>query len=422
MGGPQAGTGKGSHVVMSIVGAARVDRVWEKKLRENYLTIVGETAPSELEACVRGLEKHVEKNVPEKNRVQCDVCLGWSDEGLDSCPYCADEGPPAETPVPAESGVIDVQAEVVETKDETAIDATAIEAGGVTLEEPKKGKGKKDKKTAAEVAETKAPKPMPELPKPSAPLVNVPLAPMVANEKELDAALDRYRKASESTANGLYLMGVEIAKIHDHLWQQRLEGGKPKYKSWSQFVATELTISVPYANRLKQVVEKFSEDDFNKYGAKALMVMAAAPKEDHAQLMSKADSGATTRELDAEVRKIREAKGITVVENESKEGASSKGKRQTQKATEAAAASRAKKESAAITLGLKSETFKVKMFAKPASEKLPHQKAECARTLEDQPYGKVECINGVTLFLAIQVTPSGEIEIRGTAKREDDEE
>lgn len=421
MGDPQAGTSKGSLIVMSIVGTARIDRVWEAKLRENYVTIVGAEPPKELEDAVRSLEKHVEKNVPEKCRVQCDVCLGWSDEGLSACPYCNDEGPPANAaPPPAESGVIEVPAELV--KDDTAIDATAIEAGGVSLaEEPKKGKGKKDKKSAQEIAETKAPKPMPELPKPTAPLVNVPLAPVVANEKELDAALDRYRKASESTANGLYLMGVEIAKIHDHLWQQRLEGGKPKYKSWSQFVATELAISVPYANRLKQVAEKFSEDDFNKYGAKALMVMAAAPKEDHAQLMARADQGATTRELDAEVRKIRESKGITVVD-EPKEDAGSKGKRQTQKATEAAAAARAKKESAAVTLGLKNATGKVKLFAKPLDPKLPHQKAERARTLDDQPYGKIEGINGVTLFLAVQVTPAGELEIRYTSQREDDEE
>lgn len=404
---------------MSIVGSARVDRVWEAKLRENYVSIVGDQAPAELEACIRGLEKHVEKHVPEKCRVQCDVCGGWSDEGLDSCPYCADEGPPANVVPPAESGVIEVPAEVV--KDETAIDATAIEAGGVSLatEEPK---GKKGKKSKAEIAESKAPRPMPETPKPSAPLVNVPLAPVIANEKELDAALARYRAASESTANSLYLMGIEIAKIHDHLWQQRLEGGKPKYKSWSQFVATELAISVPYANRLKLVTEKFTADHFEKYGAKALMVMSAAPKEDHAALMAKADEGATTRELDAEVKKIREAKGITVVD-EPKDTASGKGKRQTQKATEAAqAAAKARKESAAVTIGLKAETGKVKLFAKPLDTKNPHVKAERARSLDDAPYGKIEGINGVTLFLAVQVTPAGDLEIRYTAKREDEDE
>lgn len=412
---------------MSIVGTARVDRVWEEKLRENYVTLVGACAPKGLEDCIRGLEAHVEKNVPEKCRVQCDVCGGWSDEGLDSCPYCADEGPPVNAaPPPAESGVIEVPAEVV--KDETAIDATAIEAGGVSLaEEPKKGKGKKDKKSATEIAETKAPKPMPATPVPSAPLVNVPLAPVVANEKELDAALERYRKAGEVYGVGSYLMGVEIAKIHDHLWQQRLEGGKAKYKSWAQFVQTELGISVPYANRLRTIAAKFTKDACEKYGVKMLMIVAAAPKEDHAQLMAKAEGGATTRELDAEVRKIREAKGITTVDEPAEEGASAsnKGKRQTQKATEAAkaAAEKRKKEgAAAATIGLKSETGKVKLFAKPLDTKLPHQKAERARTLEDQPYGKIEGINGMTLFLAIQVTPAGELEIRYTAKREDDEE
>lgn len=405
---------------MSIVGSARVDRVWEEKLRENYIAIVGTGAPMRLEDCVRGLEAFVEKNVPENSRVQCDVCGGWSDEGLSSCPYCADEGPPANVTPPKDSGV--VLAEVV--KDDTAIDATVIEAGGVSLDEPKKGKGKKDKKSAAEVAESKAPKPMPATPVPSAPLVNVPLAPVVANEKELDAALERYRKAGEVYGVGSYLMGVEIAKIHDHLWQQRLDGGKAKYKSWAQFVQSELGISVPYANRLRTIAAKFTKDACEKYGVKMLMIVAAAPKEDHAHLMAKADEGATTRELDEEVRKIREAKGIATVD-EPTDAPEAKGKRQTQKATEAAkaaAAARKKETSAAITLGLKSETFKVKMFAKPLDEKLPHQKAERARSLEDQPYGKVECINGVTLYLAIQVTPTGEIEIRGTAKREDDEE
>lgn len=397
---------------MSIVGSAKIERVWEAKFRESYLSIVGGKPAEDLEDAVRGLEKHIEKNVPEKNRVQCDVCGGWSDEGLSSCPYCADEGPPPVV-APKESGVVAIPAEVVQ------------EAGGVSLaeEKPKKGGKKGEKKTQAEVRETKAPQPMPAMVKPSAPVVDVPLAPVVANEKELDAALDRYRKASESTANGLYLMGVEIAKIHDHLWQQRLEGGKSKYKSWSQFVATELAISVPYANRLKQVVEKFSENDFNKYGAKALMVMAAAPKEDHARLMEAAENGASTRELDAEVRKIREAKGIATLDEPGEEPAG-KGKRQTQKATEAAKAAAEKKRkegSAAATIGLKSETGKVKLYAKPLDEKLPHQKAELATSIDDQPYGKIEGINGMTLYLALQRTPAGKLEIRYTAKRDEDD-
>lgn len=405
---------------MSIVGVAKIDRVWEAKLRENFLAIVGEAAPKDLEASVRGLEKHVEKNVPEKERVQCDVCSGWSDESLSSCPYCADEGPPNVAPPPAESGVIEVPAEVV--KDETAIDATAIEAGGVSLaEEPKKGKGKKDKKTAAEVAESKAPKPMPAIMKPTAPLVDVPLAPVVANEKELDAALERFRKAEKVYGAGSFMMAVEIANFHDHLWQQRLEGGKAKYKSWDQFVRTELGITVQYANRLRAVAAKFSQKDCEAYGVKMLMVIAAAPKEDHERLMEKASNGASTREVDEEVRKIREAKGITVVETQ--EGSAEKGKRQTQKATEAAAAAkRAQKESAAITFGAKNESFKMKLYAKPADPKLPHQKAELAKEIDDLPYGKVEGINGVVLFLAVQRTPSGTLEIRGTFKREDEEE
>lgn len=402
----------------SIVGITRVDRVHEAKLRENFAALVGSEPPGDLDACVRGLETHLEKQTPIAQRVQCDVCEGWSDEKLTSCPYCNDEGPQAIVEQAKPAPVSEVQ-----VHEATVIDAAAIEATGVVLEAPKDKKkgGKKDKKTTAEIAESRAPKPMPELPVPSAPIVNVPLAPIVANEKELDAALDRYRKAGEATANSMYLMGVEIAKIHDHLWQQRLEGGKPKYKSWSQFVATELgTMSLAYANRLKAVSVNFTMEQFEKYGATALMAIVASPKEEHARLLNARDAGASTRELQEDVRKIREEKGLPEASESS--GESVGGRKQTSKATEAAAAARkARKESAAVSLGLKAESGDVQLFKKPEGETAPHLKAARAMTLEDQPYGKIECINGVTLFLSVIQTPKG-LKIHYTTQREEEDE
>jgi hypothetical protein len=41
-----------------------------------------------------------------------------------------------------------------------------------------------------------------------------------------------------------------------------------------------------------------------------------------------------------------------------------------------------------------------------------------ARTLEDQPYGTIEAINGVTIALAIRTTPAGELEIKYAARRD----
>jgi hypothetical protein len=401
----------------AVVGAVRVERVWESKLRENYVALTGEVAPTEKEEVIKNLELFISKNVPEAKRVQCDVCLGWSNEDADACPYCNDEGPPAV----AESGTRLVAAPAEEKKDPTAIDATALEASGVELQEPPK----KKTKTGATKTEKKAAvsKP-PPAPKPSAPVVDIAPAKPTHTEKELEKALEDYRAASTKNAGSFWKMGAAISRIHNDLWQQRtmvVEGkAKPKYKSWNQFVEAELGgISVPYANRLRSVASTFTEAQAEAHGPAILITIARAPKEEHNRLLEQAKN-LTPAELENEVKNIREQQGISVLDSES-ETPAEKGKKQTRAATEKAAAKRrenaAKKEVAAATLGLKHESGIVKMLAYD-----PKGEPRGAKSLEDKPHGQIECINGVMLKLAIVIDKdTGELAIRYSALREQEE-
>lgn len=417
----------------NVVGAVRLERVWEGKLRENFVAITGEFAPKPLEDVVRGLEAHIEKNVPKDKRVHCDVCGGYSSEDLDSCPFCGDQGPPeagTATPPPAESGVVAVAKDkgtighAPEAKaDPTEIDATKLEAEGVELEDAAKTKkkSKKAEKEAgkAEAAEKKKVKPPKASPKPSAPAIDIAEAKPVVTEKDLDEQLEAYRDAGSRNATAFWHMGVAISKIHDRLWQQRQLEGKPKYKSWNQFVDAELGISVTYANRLRGVSVNFSEETARKYGPAILMVISRAPKEEHQNLMNKVDQeGLTKRELEKKVQEVREAKGVTVVEDE-EEAEKPKGKtKQWREKTEKAAAAR-KKPTAAITFGAKVETDVVNLVSRPTPQ------SESYRVKADQvgvgPYAEIKGINGVDLYVAVITDEEGYLQLRYTFRRRPEE-
>lgn len=374
---------------MSIEGIV-IDKVSACHVRENYAAIIGEVAPKKLDDVVSKLDDHLSKLGVE--RIQCDVCGAWSPEQLpdgtpiDSCPFCNDgrEDSPAAAPPP------------------TPVPSTPVVE--VLPAPAKKGL----KKTKAD------PQPKSE-------------APLLAkvergSEKELDESLARFRSEAETGSRSLYRMGVELRKMRDYLWQQRTEGGKPKYKSYTQFVQTEMEISSGTEMRARRIAENFTEEQFAKFGARFLMVLIAAPKEEHASLLGRVESGeiTTAKDLEKEVREIRERKGVEVIETDAIKDAAVKGRNvPSAAATAAAAAKKRTKESAAITVGLKSETFTVKLFAKPAKKEDEKRRA---RSVEEQPYGILEAINGVRLCLAVKISPAGELEIHGTARRDEDDE
>lgn len=373
-------------IVMNKVSACHV--------RENYAAIVGEVAPKKLDDVVAGLDKHLRGLGIELG--QCDVCGAWSPEvlsdgsKLDACPYCNDgmmsapKAPPAPKPT-----------------------ASLVEISPEQKKAAKKAKAEKAEATPVLAS--------------SAPLILAPKGAMKGSQQELDESLARFKEAVHAGADSYYRMGIELKKMRDYLWQQRVaEDGKPKYKSYKQFYETELDISHGTEVRARGVVENFTHEQFVKFGAYYLTVMLAAPKKEHAALMERIETGeiASPRDLEKEVSRIREREGVEVIESDSVKEAKAKGRNVPTAAATAAAAKARKKPSAAVTIGLKSETGAGDVLAKPLKA---GEDPRAARTLEDKPYFKIEGINGVTLAIAIKVKPNGELTYQYTTQRDEEE-
>lgn len=402
-----------------VIGSTDQSKVNEEKLRGHYFAIVGAFAPKKIEKVVEELEAHFEKTNPD-GLVQCDVCYGWSDNAaLSECPYC---GSTDSEEASAKTGAAEVPQIVDEVFDETEIDASKIEA----LEEESARKPRKAKRaTTEEVAERKMVRRPPSVPRPSsAPAISILAGgrSQLATEKELDEEIARFVEAGEATAANNYRMGVSLLKIRDGLWQQRKENGKPKYKSFEQFVATELLISRSLATSLQNVVTNFSRDQFDKFGITALKWIGSAPKEDRPLLLAMAEGGASSREIQDEVTRIRDEKNVAYVEQAAgatataaaRGGTGFNGHEAPAPVATIAAAKARRANSAAITIGLKQEQITVKMLAraKRGEDERP------ARSLEDQPYATIECTNGTKLYFAIKTRPTGELELKMTAKRD----
>ncbi len=380
---------------MSTIGTVVMEKVYASYARENYAAILNEQAPKKIEDVVAGLEGHFAKI---GDLGQCDACGGWSPEKLPdgtvlaSCPFCNDG-----------------------RKDEAKAAPAHVEPSGALIEiTPEKKAEAKAAKAAKAIAVAPA----------SAPVLGTIAAGgvrSVAGESALDESIQRFHASAKQGAESLYLMGVELRKMRDYLWQQRMDGAKPKYKSYNQFVSAEIGISHGTEGRARRIAENFTLEQFRQYGAKYLMMMIAAPKEEHEALLGRIDAGeiSSPKDLEKEVRDIREKGGVSVIETDAMREAAASGRNVPSAATTSAAAKARKKDSAAITIGLKAEAGTVKLLARP---KKKGDEERRARGVDDQPYGTIEAINGVSLHLAVKRTPAGELEIRWTAKRDAEDE
>lgn len=361
-----------------------LERVSEPYLRENYAAMINEIAPKKLEDVVTGLEAHFAKT--GKDLLECDNCGGFSPADLEGgvCPFCHD-GAAAQAQPPA-----------------TPETPVLVEAA------PARKKVADGKKSPAAGAIVPA----------SAPSLTIAggATKSLASEKELNESIARIYEASEAGADSLYLIGIELKKIRDSLWQQRTIVGddgkaKPKYKSYNQFVTEELGISVGHANRARQIAETFTRDQFKKYGPTWLRVLVAAPADAHRQLMDRMDTGEikNAKELEVEVRQIKKDTGAAVVQSDATAQAEAEGKNMPSAAARAkGAATRAaqKKPQAAITVGLLSEQASLKFFVKPGKKT---DEPRAARAIDEKPYAVIEAMNGVKVYIALKTNAVGEI-------------
>lgn len=356
----------------SIVGTTQIEKVWAAKARENYAAILNEVAPPKLEDVILGLEKHFEAKTPTSQRTQCDICFGWSDENLPSCPYC-DDGKATEVappkPAPAPSAAI---VETKRSKSKPASSAPSLLVGGrVTL-----------------------------------------------TEKDLDEEIRLFNEDAKISVGGAYRMGKRLIRFRDELWMLRTEEGKPKYKSYNQFVEAELDMGVGYANKVRRIAEVFTFEQFIEHGPQALKALIAAPKEFHDALLARHKEGATAADIDRDVKEIREKGGIAVIETEATKSDAAKARKTAEASAAAAAARKKEKETAVATIGLKAQQGTIDLLARPAKK---GEEPREAREVADQPFGLIEGINGKKLFLAVKKKPSGSLQIKWTVQDEDDE-
>lgn len=373
-----------------------LEKVYAAVCRENYASILNEIAPPKIEDVVSGLENHffaLQKKGEDLS--QCDVCHGWSAESVTkACPFCNDgryeQAPKQAPPMPQSSSPI--VAEIVPA------DAAAAMTSRV-----KKREASAPKLSLLSGGRTQL------------------------TEKDLDDEIAAMERDANSAASGAYSVGRRLIRIHDELWMLRPgKDGKQKYKSYSQFVEEELHIHVGYANKIRRVAEAFTKEQYLEFGIEALKAIVASPKEMHDDLLKRRAAGATVPELEQTVREIKEKGGITVVEtaatsDEAREAAKGKKSIPTKEAVEAAAAARRKPkpEASAFTIGLKTDkAFEVPCFARPKKGSEPTR----ARSMDDQPYGEIEGINGRKLYVVVKQTPAGEWFFKVTPKKPDDGE
>lgn len=419
--------------VNTIVGAVRLDRVWAAKLRVNFVGLTGEALPQDLESCVRGLERHIEKTVPEDKRLQCDVCGGWSNEDFSSCPFCNDEGPPPEEVFPTRrrkissgstndsdeggedmarhhGGVQELQAMATESAS-TALVPTAPKVESLPI---------------IHVEKIATPDPSPGLERLALKVTEILAAPV--SKETLESA---WRLAEDCDRVGgicTWSAGVLINDIHERLWQQGVEDKA----NFDAVVRQHTRFSPSYARRLMRLA-KVTKEDVERYGASKVMTIVAAPKEEWQKLFSVAEE-MSVRQLDQAVSEIKQAQHEAKVEAANAAGAEPpkkrgrpKGSGKSQKKREAEGLERALTiaverianpgkypDAAAITIGLKSAKGQVDIIT---AEGKP---CESSKSLAGSQV-TIDCINGVTLAVRIVKLKSGRYVVRYEAKREVDE-
>jgi hypothetical protein len=335
---------------------------------------------------VFALMEHFKASVPKDDLVKCDDCEGVSDYSLPKCPFC---------------GASDEEEEV-EPKPEP-------EPEPEPESEPKRvkkvvGKAPKPaKKAATKKAATKKPAKKAATKKAATTAIEVDSK---YNEDDLNEAVEEANRLYNDVGNAFYKLGLQIQRIHgERLWMLRAgDDGTPKYSSFEAFVKAELAINRQTALEYLDVARNYAEEDVNEIGYKkcALLLKAkddSVPEATQALLRKKADAGMSFRDLEKEVKRVREEVGLS--------------KRTTGRKEMPAGKAPAKKaEALTVASLLKQETISLLKSPKKSAGKgnVP------ATSLDDEPWGMLELENGVIEVFKIRVAADGTLKL--VVKRE----
>lgn len=138
-------------------------------------------------------------------------------------------------------------------------------------------------------------------------------SPVLATVEDLDHAVARVRVLKTDAAASMWALGAVIADIKaKQLWKLRNEADRdiPAWKTWDAFAHHELYMTPKNANALAEIAERFTEKQVRAFGTTKLGLILQAPPRAQAELEVKVAEGATKREIETEVRKLRDETGF----------------------------------------------------------------------------------------------------------------
>ncbi len=136
--------------------------------------------------------------------------------------------------------------------------------------------------------------------------------------EELDTAVVKLKQLVVSSMSNYHQLGRHLIDVfRSGLYKARTEeGGKPKYKSWDEFVETEVGLSGVRSRTIMDVADQFTEEQVIKLGVEKLRIVARFDAKERDELIEKAET-MSTRALMTAAAEVRQK----VVPSEREKGA-----------------------------------------------------------------------------------------------------
>jgi hypothetical protein len=215
--------------------------------------------------------------------------------------------------------------------------------------------------------------------------------------QNLDEAVTDVKQLAQNAHVSAWKLGDRLKSIYDaHLWKARLadDGKTQAYKTYDQFLKAELGFGKKYAFVLMKVSGRFTESQVQELGPSKLHLVLEAPKEMQAELLEKAKKGASKKQLERELPRVRDPKKTKEEKAKRKAGGST---------TQITVASILRRQT-------------VKLFMKPAKK---GDEPKPAKKLAEVPWGSIDLANDVRMLFQITQTPTGELRLIVDTRRVD---
>lgn len=359
------------------------------------------------------------ETVSEDDLCKCERCGGEGPATDESCPFCGlvasvDESKPE--PKKKSETVIEMPSNegAVHDTDPTNVESLAVQVGAEEDAAPKKrkksttGAKKEDPMTTTTTTTTKANgKALATVPKKKGlavvkeDAITVEGTEVIYTVTDLDRSLERIRVLKATAAASVWALGQELRDVREKkLWKFRLTAkGKAMYTSFDQFCEQEARLSSTHAYSLIEIAENFSEQEVGEFGTSKLTLLLKVAPEDRPALKETAKKS-SKRALAKEVATVVRERGGAKKKNPKHSEAAKKGAA----AKHSASASKGDKITVAAIEGRKT----VKLYAKPESiRNIDWKSLRRAKTIDAQPFGKLELGNEVSMLFAIVKTDDG---------------